>query len=86
MQAAEKLLVTFDQVLGGLLETWDDEQGMILITSDHGNMEDLSTRRHTANPVPALLVGEPILRDEFTSGLTDLTGIAPAILRLIQRN
>jgi len=86
MQAAENLLTTFDQVLGGLLRNWDDQQGMILITSDHGNMEDLSTRRHTANPVPALLVGEPTRRSEFASCLTDLTGITPAILRLVQQN
>lgn len=86
MQAAENLLTTFDKVLGGLLRNWDDQRGMILITSDHGNMEDLSTRRHTANPVPALLVGEPNMRGEFASGLTDLTGITPAILRLVQQN
>ena len=85
MQAAEKLLITFDKVLGGLLGAWDDQKGLILITSDHGNMEDLSTRRHTANPVPALLVGEAGLRHSFSSGLQDLTGIAPAIMKLIHR-
>jgi len=85
MQAAENLLVTFDKVLGGLLGAWDDQQGLILITSDHGNMEDLSTRRHTTNPVPALLVGEQGLRHTFSSGLKDLTGITPAILSLFQR-
>jgi len=86
MQAAGNLLITFDQVLGGLLKRWDDQQGLILITSDHGNMEDLSTRRHTNNPVPALLVGEQALRVEFSCGLTDLTGITPAILRIIQQD
>ena len=85
MGAAEKLLITFDRVLGGLLAAWDDRQGLILITSDHGNLEDLSTRRHTSNPVPALLVGEPEMRRSFSSGLVDLTGITPAILRLIQQ-
>ena len=84
MQAAEKLLITFDKVLGGLLGAWDDRKGLILITSDHGNMEDLSTRRHTANPVPALLVGDAGLRHLFSSGLQDLTGITPAIMKLIQ--
>ncbi|MGC8856443.1 MAG: alkaline phosphatase family protein, partial [Anaerolineae bacterium] len=39
-------LQTFDGVLAGLLQQWDDD-GLILITSDHGNLEDLSTRRHT---------------------------------------
>ena len=83
MQAACKLLVTFDEVLGGLLETWDDRNGLVLITSDHGNLEDLSTRRHTMNPVPALLIGSPEKRLEFSEGLADITGIAPAILRYL---
>ena len=83
MQAACDLLVTFDQVLGGLLESWDDCSGLILVTSDHGNLEDLSTHRHTSNPVPALLVGAPELRQPFAAGLHDLTGIAPAIERFL---
>ena len=85
MQAAYNLLITFDQVLGGLLDNWNDQEGMILITSDHGNMEDLSTRRHTANPVPALLVGDQKLRSDFATGLTDITGVAAAVMRLIRQ-
>jgi len=65
MHAACALLETFDQVFGSLLDAWDDQAGLILITSDHGNLEDLSTRRHTFNPVPALLVGAPELRSSF---------------------
>jgi hypothetical protein len=83
MQGAQSLLTTFDQMLGGLLEGWKDQDGIILITSDHGNMEDLSTRRHTANPVPALIVGDPRIRRDFAADLTDITGVTPSILRLI---
>jgi hypothetical protein len=85
MQAAHNLLVTIDQVLGGLLDNWNDQEGMILITSDHGNMEDLSTRRHTVNPVPALLVGDQKLRSDFATELTDITGVAAAVMRLIRQ-
>ena len=84
MEAACGLLETFDQVLSGLLDIWENQDGLILITSDHGNMEDLSTRRHTANPVPGLIIGSQQLRTAFTSDLSDLTGIAPAILRLFE--
>jgi 2,3-bisphosphoglycerate-independent phosphoglycerate mutase len=84
MQIACQLLETIDQVLEGLLEAWDDQDGLVLITSDHGNLEDLSTRRHTANPVPALLIGAPELRRQFSAGLENLTGVAPAILRTLQ--
>ena len=82
MDEAIRILQHFDGVLGGLLAAWDDQEGLILITSDHGNMEDLSTRRHTANPVPGLVIGAPQLRARFVEGLTDLAGVAPAILRM----
>lgn len=78
---AVALLETFDAVLGGLLAAWDDEAGMIVITSDHGNLEDLSHSHHTRNPVPTLIVGRA--RTAFADGLRDLTGFAPAILRML---
>jgi bisphosphoglycerate-independent phosphoglycerate mutase (AlkP superfamily) len=84
MAAARSLLETFDQVLAGLLASWEDREGLVLLTSDHGNLEDLSTRRHTANPVPALLVGTPALRDSFAASLQDLTDITPAILNYLE--
>ena len=82
MDEALLWLKRFDQVLGGLLNAWDDEHGLILITSDHGNLENLDTRRHTYNPVPGLVIGSPILRQRFVENLTDLTDIAPRILGL----
>jgi hypothetical protein len=83
MERALSLLESFDQVLAGLLETWDPQNGLILLTSDHGNMEDLSTRRHTTNTVPGLVIGAPELRRGFTTGLRDLVGVTPAILRFL---
>lgn len=80
-QGAIDLLEHFDGVLAGLLEAWDDEQGLILITSDHGNMEDLSQRHHTTNPVPALVIGSQSLRDKFCAQLKNLSDVTPAILQ-----
>jgi hypothetical protein len=73
MPWALRQLDVLDGVLAGLLEAWDEAQGLVLITSDHGNMEDLSTRRHTNAAVPALLIGSATRRAEFAEGLTDLT-------------
>jgi hypothetical protein len=81
MASACSILETFDGVLDGLLDSWDDQAGLIFITSDHGNMEDLSTRRHTSNPVPGLAIGAPGLRRAFTEALKDIAGVAPAILQ-----
>jgi hypothetical protein len=95
MASAHSLLDTLDTVFGSLLSTWDYENGLILLTSDHGNLEDLSTRHHTRNKVPLLLIGAPLLRNSFihqlelTRGLRkelDLTDVAPAILHTIRSN
>jgi bisphosphoglycerate-independent phosphoglycerate mutase (AlkP superfamily) len=83
MDAALALLAIFDRMLAGLLDIWDDDAGLVVITSDHGNMEDLSTRRHTLNPVPALVIGAPDLRREFCAELHALTDVQPAIIKAI---
>jgi len=82
MEPALRLLEHFDLVLGGLLEAWRDDEGLVLLTSDHGNLEDLSTRRHTANPVPLLLIGSAAARRRF-DGVSDLAGVAPVIKELV---
>ena len=82
MDNAIHLMETFDEVLGGLVADSDND-GLILVTSDHGNMEDLSTRRHTDANVPALVIGNKSARDEFTRDMKDLTDIAPAIWKTV---
>jgi bisphosphoglycerate-independent phosphoglycerate mutase (AlkP superfamily) len=84
MDTAVQLMETFDGVLGGLVEEWD--HGLILVTSDHGNMEDLSTRRHTDALVPALVIGDKAARNEFTRDMKELTDIAPAIWKAVIRD
>ena len=82
MDKAVELMETFDNVLGGLSEEINDEL-LVLITSDHGNMEDLSTRRHTDADVPALVIGNKSARDEFTRDMKEITDIAPAIWKAV---
>ncbi len=83
LEQAVDLLQSLDAVLGGLLEVWDTSRDLIVVTSDHGNLEDLHARGHTRNPVPALVIGARAARREFLDGLQDLTGFAPAILRAL---
>jgi 2,3-bisphosphoglycerate-independent phosphoglycerate mutase len=84
MESAVHQLENFDDVIKGLLETWQVEDGLILLTSDHGNMEDLSTRRHTAANVPLLLFGNKNRRREFQEDIHNLTGIALAISKFLE--
>lgn len=80
-EAGVALLELFDGVMSALLDAWDDDTGLIVITSDHGNMEDLSTRHHTENDVPTVVIGQA--RHVFADGLCDLTGITPGVLRVL---
>jgi hypothetical protein len=92
MQSAYDILKIFDTVLGSLVRYWNGKEGLILITSDHGNLEDLSTRHHTQNEVPLLLIGKEILREYFLDELHrakgvrkkyNLTDIYPAIIHTL---
>jgi len=91
METAVGLMETFDGVLGGLVEEMKDERGkragelLVLATSDHGNMEDLSTRKHTSAHVPALVIGDKSVREEFTRDMKDITHIAPAIWNAVEK-
>ena len=71
------LLELFDGVMAGALEAWDDAAGLIVITSDHGNLEDLSHTRHTENDVPTVIIGAGC--ESFALGLRTLADIAPRI-------
>ncbi len=76
-----EILERFDALLAGLLAEWDDETGLIVITSDHGNMEDLGTRRHTLNDVPTVVIGAQA--DVFANGYERLTDFVPACDRIL---
>ncbi len=76
---ATHILETLDGVLKGVVENWDLTQGMIWITSDHGNFEDLSHRRHTQNPVPLLLFGSKGTRNSIPP-LHSLLDLYPTLL------
>lgn len=56
-EGALMLLAHLDRFLRGLLARLDMEAHTVFITSDHGNLEDLRTRRHTCNPVPTIVIG-----------------------------
>ena len=83
MDQAISLLETLDAVLDGFLENWRIDEDLVVLISDHGNLEDLRPRGHTRNPVPCLLIGPLHLRRVFAHELHDLSGYAPAVLRVL---
>lgn len=51
------------------------EEECLLIVSDHGNAEDMTTGGHTRNPVPGLLIGDIERRGKIFSQLKNLTDL-----------
>ena len=78
MAIAIETLERFDSMLGGLLEDFDAKECTLIVTSDHGNIEDLSTKSHTRNPVPCILAGRK--RRELSAALKNLAHVTPALL------
>ena len=63
------------------LRASDLSRQTVIITSDHGNIEDLTTRSHTMNPVATMAFGRA--RDRILSRIRALTDIAPAIMDIL---
>lgn len=75
----EHHLQMLDEFLTHVLESKPADLRVVL-TSDHGNLEDLRTVRHTTNPVPLMVWGD----DDFLNGVTRLDQVTPRILETLQ--
>ena len=78
-----RMLAELDEFLGVVLDTWPGEGRLLVVTSDHGNIEDGRVRSHTRNPVPFFAAGE--LARECTDHVHAITDVTPALLRLLAR-
>ena len=71
-----------DKFLESLLQRVDLERVTVLLSSDHGNLENLSTKSHTTNPVPLLAWGPRA--GDIVGRCRSLADITPAILAMYQ--
>jgi hypothetical protein len=76
-----ELLEMFDDVMSGILDEWDDNEGLVVVISDHGNMEDLTVRHHTENDIPTLVIGAQ--KSQFADNYNALTDFVPACNKLL---
>nr|WP_290669892.1 alkaline phosphatase family protein [Ardenticatena sp.] len=74
--AAREHVAMLDAFLAAILAQSHDDT-MVLIVSDHGNFEDLSTKQHTLNPALCLVKGSLPLEPH------SLTDIVPLILHAL---
>ena len=81
--AARHVLPMLARFIRSLLGKLDLERSTVILTSDHGNIEDLSVRNHTLNPVPTIVWGRH--RERIAPGIRSLTDITAAIVDVLTK-
>lgn len=82
-QLAEKVLPDLAQMVRSVLENLDLTETTVILTSDHGNIEDLSKRNHTLNQVPTIVWGK--FKEKIAPLIKSLADITPAIVKTLSR-
>jgi hypothetical protein len=79
-----EVLKTYDRFLSALVRFTEAAGITLVLTSDHGNIENMTERSHTLNPIPFVAFGPrgKFLRDEVNS----LCDVTPALLSLVDGN
>jgi hypothetical protein len=83
-QLAERVLPALAELVRTAVENVDLKTTTVMITSDHGNIEDLSKRNHTLNEVPTVVWGRKA--KETVHGIKSLADVTPAIVNLLQND
>lgn len=87
MEAAVKAVNTVDHCLGRVVPAVLAKDGVVLITADHGNADEMIDEKgevltaHTTNPVPFLLLRRDVQGVSLRDG--SLQDIAPTMLKLL---
>jgi len=81
MGAARLVLTSLALFLRETLLKLDLERTTVILTSDHGNIEDLSSRNHTLHAVPTIVWGAQ--RERLAARIQNLADITPAIVALL---
>ena len=79
--AAHHALRDLARMIRSVLSSLDLEKTTVILTSDHGNIEDLSTRSHTLNSVPTIVWGRN--RHVLADRIKSLTDITPAVVQTL---
>ena len=81
MPKAKEILTSLARFIRELLARLDLKRTTVILTSDHGNIEDLSSRNHTLHLVPTIVWGAE--RERIAATIKTLADITPAIVALL---
>jgi 2,3-bisphosphoglycerate-independent phosphoglycerate mutase len=81
MKLAIETIETLDSFIGEVLTQMKPEEDVLFITSDHGNIEDITVKTHTMNLVPTIIYGNLPQREKIA--VKSLIDIKPAVMYLL---
>jgi 2,3-bisphosphoglycerate-independent phosphoglycerate mutase len=73
-------LQKLDAFVASVLESFNPVDTLLLLASDHGNIEDLSVKTHTRNRVPVIAWGKG--RERIAEKVRSIQDVTPALLEL----
>ncbi|WP_421773251.1 hypothetical protein [Gracilimonas sp.] len=79
IEDAERVLKPLDEFLLQIIKEKRSSDTLV-ITSDHGNLEDLSTKTHTRNKVPLFILGE---NGSVFNDVNSLTDVKEKIIQVL---
>jgi 2,3-bisphosphoglycerate-independent phosphoglycerate mutase len=99
INAAISALETIDNLIGDIVELAQNKKWSVLITADHGNVEEMINfktgeinKEHSTNPVPFIVIAEGLKREIPLKEVPDLSSlrasgilsdVSPTILKLM---
>lgn len=90
LEATIKACQITDEVVGQIVETVYQKGGVVMITADHGNAEELINNstgevdtEHSTYPVPLILVGPQFANQKLSLATGIMADIAPTMLKLM---
>jgi len=90
LEATIKACEIVDEVVGTIVKAIFNRGGVVLITSDHGNAEELVNNstgskdtEHSIYPVPLIIIGKQFLGQATTLSSGILADVAPTMLKIM---
>lgn len=88
LEAGIKAVEIVDSAVGEVVEEVLKKQGTVIITADHGNIEEMinlktgeTDTEHSNNPVPFIVAGNSLIVKKLSAGV--LGDVAPTVLKIL---
>jgi len=79
---AAHLLIELEKFIFAVLKNVNLTETMLVVTSDHGNIEDVSLKTHTKNPLPLMVWGDR--KKEMLDGVESILSVTQRILEILK--